>query len=170
MQPYPNPNYFAQNQYPGIYQPAPMPNPYMERMNQLQQYQQNLQMQPAQMSGVSQPQGLIGKVVNDFSEITANDVPMNGVSAVFPKADLSEVQLRTWTANGTIQTITYKPILEQNQADVTNIPQNDFAALNEDVRALREEISARFDRLEQSIAVPAAKTASKSKKGDVDNE
>ena len=45
MQPYLNPNYF--NQY------NQMPNPYMDRMAQLQQYQQSLQqpMLPTQMSG-----------------------------------------------------------------------------------------------------------------------
>lgn len=138
-----------------------MNNPYMDRLNQLQQYQQNLQ-QPQMPQ--NQSQGLIGKVVNDFSEITANDVPMNGISAVFPKADMSEVQLRTWTANGTIQTITYKPILEQNQTDSTNIPQMDFNALNEDMRALREEISKRFDKLEKSMSSTAIKTPSRNKK------
>lgn len=146
-------------------QPMPMQNPYMDRMAQLQQYQQNLQMQPTQMSGTSQqPQGIIGRVVNDFNEITANDVPMNGVSAVFPKSDMSEIQLRTWAANGTIQTITYKPILEQNQQDGTNIPQNDFTALNEGINAFREEILARLDNIEKSVA---KQTSSRGKKAEV---
>lgn len=147
-----------------------MNNPYADRMAQLQNYQQNLQMQPTQMSGANQqnqPQGIIGRVVNDFNEITANDVPMNGVSAVFPKSDMSEIQLRTWAANGTIQAITYKPILEQNQADDTNIPQNDFTALNKDMKTLREEILDRLDGLEKSITNSSSKTtkaSSRSKK------
>ena len=142
----------------------PMQNPYADRMAQLQNYQQNLQ-QP--QIPQNQPQGLIGKVVNDFAEITANDVPMNGISAVFPKADMSEVQLRTWAANGTIQTITYKPILEQNQTESTNIPQNDFTTLNDGINAFREEILARLDSIEKSVAKPAS---SRTKKGDSDNE
>lgn len=144
--------------------PMPIQNSYMDRMNQLQNYQQSLQ-QP--QIPQNQPQGLIGKVVNDFAEITANDVPMNGVSAVFPKADLSEVQLRTWAANGTIQTITYKPILEQNQPDGTNIPQNDFTALNQGINAFREEILSRLDNIEKSVSKPIT---SRAKKGDSDNE
>lgn len=158
---YPNPQMNQPNM--GMYQNfnQPMNNPYADRMNQLQQYQQNLQ-QP--QIPQNQPQGLIGKVVNDFAEITANDVPMNGVSAVFPKADLSEVQLRTWAANGTIQTITYKPILEQNQQDGTNIPQNDFTALNDGINAFREEILSRLDSIEKSVAKP---TASRTKKTEV---
>lgn len=163
MQSYANPSYFNQNPYQNNFgQPMPIQNPYMERMNQLQNYQQNLQIQPTQMPGTSQqPQGIIGRVVNDFNEITANDVPMNGVSAVFPKSDMSEIQLRTWAANGTIQTITYKPILEQNQADGTNVPQNDFIALNDGINAFREEILARLDSIEKSVAKPTSVRAKK---------
>lgn len=161
------------NPYQNNYtQPMPMPpmqNPYADRMNQLQNFQQSLQ-QPVQQP-VSQPQGIIGRVVNDFGEITANDVPMNGNAAFFPKADGSELQVRSWAANGTIQTVVYRPVFEQNQAEGTNIPQMDFNALNEDVRALREEIAERFDRLEKSMSGTVAKpTASKTKKAEAENE
>lgn len=144
-------------------QPLQVQNPYMDRMVQLQQYQQGLQMQPTQMLGASQipqPQGIIGKVVGDFSEITANDVPMNGTSAVFPKNDMSEIQIRTWGADGKIQTISYKPILEKNKAEGTNIPQMDFNSLNEDMRALREDIKGVRDMIEKSINVPTLKVTS----------
>lgn len=168
MQPYPNFSYQPPiNPYQNNYmQPMSMPqmqNPYADRMNQLQQYQQNLQQNMQQ----NQPQGIIGRVVNDFGEITANDVPMNGNAAFFPKADGSELQVRSWTANGTIQTVVYKPVFEQNQPEGTNTPQMDFNALNEDVRALREEILERFDRIEKSMG---RSTASKAKKAEGENE
>lgn len=60
--------------------------------------------------------------------------------------------------------VVYRPVFEQNESEGTNIPQMDFNALNEDVRALREEISERFDRLEKSIVKPVA---NKSKKAEV---
>lgn len=155
MSAYPN---FSAPQMPNPYQNynQPMQNPYIDRMNQLQQYQQNLQMQQPQFQPQVQAPGIIGRIVNDFSEITANDVPMNGNAAFFPKADGTELQVRSWASNGTIQTVVYRPVFEQNGADSTNMPQMDFNALNEDVRALREEISARFDRLEQSISKPSS--------------
>lgn len=160
------PNYSVpqtQNPYPNFNQ-LPQ-NSYIERLNQLQQYQQNMQMQQPQFMGQpAQAPGIIGKIVNDFSEITANDVPMNGSAAFFPKADGTELQVRSWSSNGTIQTVVYRPVFEQNGAEGTNIPQMDFNALNEDVRALREEISARFDRLEQSMVKP---TGSRGKKPEV---
>lgn len=148
------------------YNPPMQQNPYLERLNQLQQYQQqNMQMQQPQFPGQpAQTPGIIGRIVNDFSEITANDVPMNGNAAFFPKADGSELQVRSWTSSGTIQTVVYKPVFEQNGAEGINTPQMDFNALNEDVRALREEISARFDRLEQSMAKPSG---NRSKKAEV---
>lgn len=166
------PNYSVpqmQNPYPNYSQPPQ--NSYIERLNQLQQYQQNMQMQQPQFPAPpTQAPGIIGRIVNDFSEITANDVPMNGNAAFFPKADGSELQVRSWTANGTIQTVVYKPVFEQNGVDSTNAPQMDFNALNEDVKALREEITERFDRLEQSISIPTAKPSVRGKKGETDNE
>lgn len=140
-----------------------MQNPYMERINQLQQYQQNLQMQPIQPSGTNQmPIGLNCRIVDDFNSIVANDVPMDGNGAIFMKRDGSEMQHRNWSANGTIVTTSYLPILEQNKSDGSNIPQTDFNILNEDFRALREEISDRFDRLEKSIG--SKTTTSRNKK------
>lgn len=156
MSPYPN---YSVTQNPNPYQNfnQPMQNPYIDRMNQMQQYQQNMQMNQPQFQMQSpQPTGINGRVVNDFSEITASDVPMNGSAAFFPKSDGAEIQVRAWSPNGTIQTVIYRPVFEQNGADGTNTPQMDFNALNEDVRALREEITARFDKLEQSIIKPSS--------------
>lgn len=92
MQPYQNYQYPAMNQYPQNFnQPMQAQNPYMERMAQLQQYQQNLNMFPSQMSGTSQPQpqpqpqSIICKSVADATSVSPNDVPMDGNPAVFPK-------------------------------------------------------------------------------------
>jgi len=140
-------------------------NPYMDRMNQLQQYQQNLQMAPVQMSGTPQqqyqqaPTGISTRIVDDFNSLSANDVPMDGNGAIFIKRDGSEIQWRNWAANGTIVTTPYKQFLEQSNQEGTNIPQMDFNGLYEDVKALRGEISERFDRLEKSMVNPAAKSS-----------
>ena len=152
-----------------------MPKPYMDRMAQLQQYQQNLQ--PAQMPGTypQQPQGIIGRAVNDFSEITANDVPMDGRSAVFPKNDMSEIQVRTWGNDGKIITTSYKPILEhQNQmADSISILESEKLkiGLSDDVT---DAFMKRFDdiekRLDDFITKSAAKTSTSRTKKEADAE
>lgn len=139
------------NPYQGNYQP--MQNPYMTQMNQ-QQFQP--QVQP-QMQAQQQQIGLNCRVVDDFSMITANDVPMDGNGAVFMRKDASEVQWRNWTANGTIQTTVYRPIQPENAEQATNMPQMDFNALNDGVRALREDILSRLDAIEKSVSKPNAR-------------
>lgn len=132
-----------------------MQNPYMDRSVQMQQYQQGQQMLPSQMPGAYQQPGLIGKMVNDVSMVSPNDVPMDGNIAIFPKNDMSEIYCKQWKQDGTIQTVVYRPVQAENNAEGTNIPQMDFNALNEDVRALREDILARLDSIEKSVAKPS---------------
>ena len=110
MQTYPQ--YYPQmNNYGQQYNPQ---QPYMDRLAGLQQYQQTLQqpqMAGIQMSLPNQPIGLNGKVVDTIEQITANDVPMDGSVAIFPKKDMSEIYLKSWTPNGTIATVVYHPVI-----------------------------------------------------------
>lgn len=69
--------------------------------------------------------------------------------------------MKSWTPNGTIQTVSYKPVLDNNHENETNIPKVDLNSLNEDVKALRADISGglnelfgKIEQLEKSIAVP----------------
>lgn len=163
MSAYPNYSFQPQqmnNPYQGGYQP--MQNPYMAQMGQ---YQQNFQPQVQQVTQQQQTQGLICKPVVDASNVSPNDVPMDGNAAVFPKNDFSEIYVKSWTPNGTIQTIVYKPVQPENQSEDTNIPQMDFNALNEDVRALREDIKGVRDMIEKSMSATTPKTTSRTKKG-----
>lgn len=164
--PYLNQQQIMNNPYQNGY--GPMLSSQQRLMQIEQQFPQFTQQnQFMQQSVQQQPQGIVGKIVADFSEITANDVPMNGQAAFFPKADGSEMQVRSWAANGTIQTVVYRPILDQNSEQATNIPKMDFNALNEDVRALREDIKGVRDMIEKSMAVPAVKTSQRGKKTEV---
>lgn len=92
MQTYPQ--YYPQmNNYGQQYNPQ---QPYMDRLAGLQQYQQTLQqpqMAGIQMSLPNQPIGLNGKVVDTIEQITANDVPMDGSVAIFPKKDIQRRSL-----------------------------------------------------------------------------
>lgn len=133
----------------------PMQDFYANRMNQMQQQIQQPQQQFA---------GLNGKVVDDFSTITGNDIPMDGMGAIFFKSDGTEIQRRCYNAtNGSIVTTSYKPVEMEKPQEGTNMPQMDFNALNEDVRALREDIKDMRSMIEKSIGkVPA----SRAKKGE----
>lgn len=101
MNPYQMPqtnNYMPQYQ---TYQQAYNP---MQNIQRFQQPQQPDQMQ----------QGIFGKVVQSQDSIVANDVPMNGSVAFFPKSDLSEIYAKQWSADGTISTMVFKPIQNDN--------------------------------------------------------
>lgn len=164
VQPYQNYSVPQINPYQNNFnQPMPMQNPYMDRLAQLQQYQQGLQQQ--QMPQIpQQAQGLVGKAVNDVSMVSPNDVPMDGSIAIFPKSDMTEIYCKQWKQDGTIQTVIYRPVQPENQSEGTNIPQMDLNALNEDVRALREDILARLDAIEKSMSKP---TVARGKKAEV---
>ena len=147
-------------QYPNYYPNNNMQQMYMgyTPMTTVQQYPQYLQQAIPQQSQF-QPQqtipqqiiGLNGRYVDDFNTLSANDVPMDGNGAIFIKKDKSEIQLKNWTANGTIATTCFKPITEQNFENNINMPQINLNGLYEDMRALRGEIAERFDRLEKSM-------------------
>lgn len=72
--------------YPNNYQQSMMnmSNPYMDRYNQLQQFQQNLQ-------GGNQNLQMLGKIVESEDIVKATDIPMDGNMYYFPKADGSMI-------------------------------------------------------------------------------
>lgn len=145
----------------------PMLSSQQRLMQMEQQYQQySPQNQFMQQPVQQQPQGIVGKIVNDVSNVSPNDVPMDGSVAVFPKNDMTEIYCKQWTANGTIQTVVYKPVQPENTAEATNTPQMDFNALSEDVRALREDIKGVREMIDKSMNIPVQKqTSSRAKKG-----
>lgn len=157
MQQYPN---YWMNNYPQQYQQPMYPNQQMNQQfqqNQQMQYMDQLsqlrmqQVQPVQ----NQIQGLMGRFVDDFSVITANDVPMDGSGAVFIKRDGSEIQVRNWTAQGTIATNVFKPIQIEQPKEVSTETIKSEIRLSDDVVAMLqkhfEDINKRFDELEKSI-------------------
>lgn len=129
-----------QSYYPSNYSQMPI-NTYQASQPYLP-YQNYMNSTPSQ----AQPT-LVGKVVGDFTEIVANDVPMDGRSAIFPKNDLSEIQLKSWGADGKIQTRIYKPITDNFPNDVrdnTLNTQNIEVSLTE---ALTSSFMQRFDEI-----------------------
>ena len=131
-------------------------NPYMDRMNFLQNYQQNLQqpLVPTQMSGANQqamPQqivGINGRIVQAVETINPNEVPMDGSVAFFPKQDLTEIYAKSWNADGTIRTLTFKPILN----DKTDILSGDTEKLEFDLsEKATEGIMAKLNELSEKI-------------------
>lgn len=170
------------------YQTAPMmnnnymsmQNPYADRMNFLQNYQQSLQQQPMQMNQQPIPQqtvGINGRVVQAVENINANEVPMDGSMAFFPKQDLSEIYVKGWNANGRIKTIVYKPYTESDGNNVssptTDIENTKFTLSDESTQLflnkfeeLSEKIGQLEDRFDKSLGTQRKTSKTQSKGGD----
>ena len=128
----------------------------MDRMNFLQNYQQNLQqpLVPTSMSGANQqamPQqiaGINGRIVQAVETINPNEVPMDGSVAFFPKQDLTEIYAKSWNADGTIRTLTFKPVLN----DKTDILSGNTEKLEFDLsEKATEGIMAKLNELSEKI-------------------
>ena len=140
-----------------------MQNPYMDRMAQLQQYQQSLQqpLPPTQMSGANQ-MSTLGKMVDSIDVVKATDIPMDGNAYYFPKADGTEVYCKQWLQNGTTRILTFKPVLEDNPNNVSSGTEKFKISLSDEVT---DVFMKRFDELEKRIDdLMPKKTVARAKK------
>lgn len=168
---YPNPAMGQPMYNNGFNQPGMPSNPYLDRMAQLQQYQQSLQ-QPTlntPTQPMATPIGINGKIVQSVETITANDVPMDGSVAVFPRQDLTEIYIKSWNGDGTIRTVVYKPVVEPQslaEGKLSSEAENfKISLLDEATAAFMkrfDEIENRFDKLEKTMG--GGKPVSKAKK------
>ena len=127
-----------------------MQNPYIERMAQLQQYQQSLQqpLQPAQMSGANQ-MSTLGKMVDSIDVVKATDIPMDGSMYYFPKADGTEIFGKQLLPNGQTRILTFKPSLDTEDNNVLNADEKLKIGLSDEAT---EVFMKRFDELENKIS------------------
>lgn len=143
-------NYYA-NQQPFMQQP--MQNTYMERMAQLQ----NMQMQQQR-----HVQTINGRFIQSANEVNASDVAMDGTMSLFPKADMSEIYGKAWQPDGTIKTIIFKPVLEEQetntQLNTQNFENDAFFEFKEQITEMLNGINNRFDNLEKSLKPKTTKT------------
>lgn len=143
MQQFQNPNYMMYQQ--------PQYNPYLQRMENLQQFQQVMQqpMSPAQMSGTSQFAPL-GKIVESVDMVKATDIPMDGNMYYFPKADGTEIYGKAWMANGQTRILTFKPVLDN---DPNTLSQNEeklnLEVLGQVLEGIQSDIKTLTEKLDK---------------------
>ena len=160
-------NPYQQMTYPQIN------SPYMERMNYMQQYQQNLQ--PVQQQNVpvqsQQPIGIAGRTVQSVEQITANEVPMDGSLAFFPRQDMAEIYAKQWNADGTIKTVIYRPIMD-NAVNSQGNNQNQQITIPDEVTKVFmdrfDELSNKMEQLENSLTKSSTNQRKTSTKKDGD--
>lgn len=160
-------NPYQQMTYPQIN------SPYMERTNYMQQYQQNLQ--PVQQQNVpvqsQQTMGIAGRTVQSVEQITANEVPMDGSLAFFPRQDMAEIYAKQWNADGTIKTVIYRPVID-NAVNSQGNNQNQQITISDDVTQAFmnrfDELFEKIEQLEQVMTKPMTKTRNSMTKKDGD--
>lgn len=156
-QPFINPNYFAQ--YPQYFQSQAQTNPYMQRMENLQQFQQSLQPQTQMQTVQYQP---LGKIVDSVDVVKATDIPMDGNAYYFPKADGTEVYMKRWLANGTTEITAYKPILDKENTQTITLSSEQEKSVLEDFRGVLEGIQTDIQTLNDKVdRLGKAKTSKK---------
>lgn len=143
MQQFQTSNYYGQ---PYIQQQY---NPYLQRMENLQQFQQAIQqpMVPTSMSGANQFTPL-GKIVESMDIVKVTDIPMDGNMYYFPKADGTEIYAKQFGIDGKTRILTFKPFLDDEPNNsLTNEERLKFDDFNnvligiqEDIKTLNEKI------------------------------
>lgn len=108
------------------------PNYGAYQYNPMASYQRYQQPEPTQ--------GISGRVVQAVETINPNEVPMDGSITFFSKQDLTEIYAKSWNADGTIRTLTFKPILN----DKTDILSADTEKLEFDLSEKATEAKYTF--------------------------
>lgn len=85
---YYNPNYYQNNPYNNFPQSQPTQN----------------------------NQTIYGKMVDSLDVVKASEVPIGGYG-IFPKADFSELYVKSWNNDGTTSIICFKPFVEKSESE-----------------------------------------------------
>lgn len=127
---------------------------FQQQYAPVQQPQQIIQQQPQVNNGIST------QIVQDFTDISINSVPMDNKGALFIKADGTEIQSKRWNADGKIETLSYKPILADKNEKAENVSSEQEKlkiGLSDDVTRVFSEmftsISDRLSVIEQNLPV-----------------
>ena len=144
-------------------------NPYQQQqMNYNPVFTNYLQIAQNIPQRIQQEPQIMGKIVQNAEMITANDVPLNGSVAFFPKQDLSEIYAKSWTADGVIRTMTFKPIQNEEVSNLstesTERQIGEILNVTDGLEKTLNEIVSKIDNLEKNLAKPATKTRSSSAK------
>ncbi len=140
------PSYYPNNQMT-TYQPM-YNNQYQNFQPPYQQNIPNVQMQAPQQQFQQMPTGINGKVIPSVENITANDVPMDGSVAFFPRQDMAEIYAKSWNADGTIHTTVFKPVLDGSSYNPSQSEQKLKIGLSDEAT---EAFMKRFDELEKRV-------------------
>lgn len=145
--------------------------------NPMQNVQQRLtqeQMQPQQVQQPVPVSGMVGKMVGRIEDIAPQDVPMTGAPAFFPKQDLSEIYVKAWNSNGTLDTVVFKPVSMTDSINPMDNNKKLEIGLSDDVTVAFmkrfDELESKISSIESSLTKNTAKSTRSSTKKESDAE
>lgn len=145
--------------------------------NPMQNVQQRLPQEQIQPQQVQQPvpvSGMVGKMVGRIEDIAPQDVPMTGAPAFFPKQDLSEIYVKAWNSNGTLDTVVFKPVSMPDGINPMDDNKKLEIGLSDDVTGAFmkrfDELESKISSIESSLTKNTAKSTRSSAKKESDAE
>lgn len=117
--------------------------PQMQPNNPMNYFTQNMQQQ------LSQTQSPL-KIVESIESVKLTDVPMDGNSYYFPKADGTEIYTKRWLANGSTEVVVYKRMMDtphEEEKETFN-----FSEMENNIMEKLNSIDERFSKFEKGFA------------------
>lgn len=99
-----------------------------------------------------------GKLVENEDMVKITDIPLGGYG-VFPKADMSEVYIKTWNNNGTTSITTFVPIPLEETKEEKEKSRNELI-LNK-INSLEEKIDSIISQKQSPVNTNATTTVRK---------
>ena len=112
---------------------------------------------------------LNGKVVDSVDVARGMEVPIGGYG-IFPKADLSEIYIKSWNNNGTTSVITFQPIAAPQKTEMSNVNNTIINQLFQKIEIVENKLDAILSESQKKYPSPAVTEEGKSKKEVVINE
>lgn len=120
-------------------------NPMPQQMYQQPQFQPMQQSVPQpiqqQQSIPQQNISLPGKIVESFDVMKSMDIPMDGNTYYFPKADGTEVYSKRWLQNGSTEQIIYKAVKAEEATEQPNPLLDKLNGIEEQINKLEDMLS-----------------------------
>lgn len=138
------------------YPPYVYPNFQQQQIpmnNQMGYFTPQMQQQLTQIQPQSQPI-LNGKIVENIDNVKLTDVPMDGNSYYFPKADGTEIYSKRWLANGSTEVAVFKRVTEEQEE--LSKSQFNFNEMENNIMEKLNSIDERFAKLEKGLTKATA--------------
>ena len=133
----PYPSYNPMQQYPNF-----IPNMQPQPQYQIPQYQ------------IPQQNQFNSKIVDSIDIVKVTDIPMDGNTYFFPKADGTEVYSKRWLSNGSTEINTYAKVdinqIEENKNNFENTLMEKLNSIDERIEKLEKNLSKSTTRTKEN--------------------